>query len=113
MRVRKMDSGGDRVFGRGRLDFLADSAEAVALLVKARLGLWTGEWFLDVTEGTQWIDGILGHNTRATRDAVIRERILGTPGVRALLSYSSSLVSRRLSVTTTIDTIFGPATVAA
>lgn len=108
MRYRKLDADGDYVFGGGQADFLKDSPEAVAQAVQTRLRLARGEWFLDKTEGTPW-DQILGKYTAGTYDAAIRQRILGTQGVRELAAYSSSLNSeaRELSVTATINTIYG------
>lgn len=111
MRVRRLDSDGDYSFGRGQGDFLKDSPEAVAQNIRTRLLLQTGEWFLDVTDGTAWAERILGSGTSGTYDDEVRQRILGTPGVRALLAYESKRVGRRLSVTAKVDTIYGEATV--
>ena len=41
------------MFGNGIADYLTDD-DAVALLLKQRLWLWLGEWFLDVTAGANW-----------------------------------------------------------
>lgn len=114
MRYRKMDADGDYVFGGRQADFLKDSPETVAQAVLTRLRLARGEWFLDTTEGTPW-DKVLGKYTAGTYDAAIRQRILGTQGVRELVAYSSSLNSetRALSVTATINTIYGTTTVQA
>ena len=48
-----------------------------------------------------------------TRDAVIKDRILGTPGVTAITEYSSNFDgnTRRFSVTATITTAYGTAQV--
>jgi len=48
-------------------------------------------------------------------DAAIRQRILGTQGVLSLAAYSSSLdtENRALSVSATINTIYGTTTVQA
>jgi hypothetical protein len=50
-------------------------------------------------------------NTQATYDQAIRERILDTEGVLSVDAYSSELINRRLSVSATVTTIYGQATV--
>lgn len=110
MRYRALDAAGDMTFGAGSTNFLVNTPDAVAQAVMTRLRLLTGEWFLDTREGTPYASQILGRNTEATYDQAIRERILDTEGVDELVSYSSSLVGRRLSVEATIDTVYGQAT---
>lgn len=112
MRYRKLDANGDAVFGHQQNDFYRDQPEAVAQAVKTRLALFTGEWFLDVTDGTPWTTQVLGKYTNDQYDAVIRDRILGTTGVTQIDSYSSTVntATRTLTVTATIDTQFGTAT---
>jgi len=106
MRYRRLDSNGDYVFGQGPSEFLVNSAAAVAQAVQTRLLLWTGEWFLDSTQGTPYFQQVLGFNTKAAYDAAIKARILGTQGVAQLLSYSSSLIGRALSVIASVQTIY-------
>jgi hypothetical protein len=114
MRYRKLDADGDYVFGGQQADFYKDSPDAVGQAVLTRLRLARGEWFLDTTEGTPW-DRVLGKYTSGTYDAAIRQRILGTQGVLSLAAYTSTLKSeqRALSVTATINTIYGTTTVQA
>lgn len=115
MRYRKEDVNGDYVFGGGQADFYKDSPDAVGQAVMTRLRLLRGEWFLDTTEGTPWATEVLGKYTVASYDAAIRQRILGTQGVRELANYSSTFDAdtRHLSVTATINTIYGTTTVQA
>lgn len=115
MRYRKLDAGGDYTFGHQQADFYRDQPEGVAQAVKTRLGLLTGEWFLDTSDGTPWRTDVLGKYTQSTYDVVIKDRILGTDGVQSLDSYSSALdrATRKLSVSASISTIYGTATVQA
>jgi hypothetical protein len=115
MRYRKLDANGDYTFGHQQADFYRDQPEAVGQAVKTRLGLLTGEWFLDTTEGTPWRTDILGKYTQGAYDAVLKDRILETEGVQSIDAYTSSLDrnTRTLSVTATISTIYGTATVQA
>ena len=105
MMYRALDGNGDYQIGV----FLSNTPAAVGQAVITRLLLWTGEWFLDVTDGTPWLQDIIGNNTNY--DFEIQSRILGTPGVTDIVSYASSVVNRRLSVTATINTLYGQTSV--
>ena len=111
MKVRKLTSEGDYMLGHGALDFYQDSADGVAQNVGTRLALWRGTWFIDTTEGTPWLQQVLGKKEAV--DVVLRTRILETPGVLSIESFDAILDSntRRLSVTATINTQFGSAEV--
>lgn len=114
MRYRALDVNGDMSFGHGPGDFLINTPAAVGQAVKTRLLLLTGEWFLDVTEGTPYTTEVLGTDTQSTYDFAIRDRILGTEGVVEIITYSSVLdhEARALRIEATIDTIYGQTTVA-
>lgn len=101
MNYRQLDANGDYQLGI----FLSNSPATVAQAVQTRLLLWRGEWFLDVTDGTPYMQDILGHSTNY--DLEIQDRILGTPGALEITSYSSSVVNRSLSVQCTINTLYG------
>lgn len=109
MRVRALDSNGDYTFGKGLANFWIDTPAAVAQEVITRLGLIQGEWYLDNEQGVPWKTQILGYNTQSTRDLVIKNTILTTPGVVTLNSYSSSLdpATRLYDVSAEIITAFG------
>lgn len=111
MRYRRLDASGDMTFGQSQANFLTNTPEGVGQAVMTRLLLARGEWFLDDTEGTPYRTEILGVNKRPTYDRAIRRRILGSQGVKSILSYSSSLDGRALSVSAEIDTIYGQTTV--
>ena len=109
MQYRKLSATGDYVFGRGKADFLINLPETVGQAVITRLRLWQGEWFVDTIDGTPWGTQVLGKYTAATRDVAIRVRVLGTPGVNAILSYNTNVddQTRRFSAQIVIDTIYG------
>lgn len=100
---------GDYTFGQGNANFWIDVRETVAQSVLTRLRLWEGEWFLDVTEGTPWSQSILGKHRESLYDMVLRQRIADTPGVTGIPAYNSILdrAARALTVTATIDTVYG------
>lgn len=88
-------------------NWFSNSGEVVLQQVYTRLLLFKTEWFMNTADGTPWLEDILGVNTNY--DLEIQSRILGTPGVIEILSYSSSVTDRVLSVQATIQTIYGPA----
>lgn len=108
MRYRKLDANGDYSFGQGLMNFYIDDVNTIAQSIKTRLLLMEGEWFLDVTEGTPYSTQILGKNKQPTYDHAIRQRILGTQGVTSIESYSSTVENRQLTVSATVNTIYGP-----
>ncbi len=114
MRNRAMTSPGDDfTFGSGRTRFMVDTPAAVAQAILTRMRLFVGEWFLDTREGLDKAR-ILGYGTQGTRDLAIKQRIRGTPGVRRIVSYSSSVDERRnFSVSALVDTIYGQVTIEA
>lgn len=120
MRYRKLDVNGDYSFGHGQADFYRDVPDAPGQATKTRLALFTGEWFLDLAEGTPWggfpintqVVGrglVLGKGNRAIRELVIKERILDTQGVLSIDDFSSFVDSnqRFMSFSATVTTIYG------
>lgn len=105
--------GGDYTFGQSQANFLINSPAAVAQSVTTRLKLWLGEWFLDTTVGTPWLQQVLGKNTQSLYDTAIRTVVLQTVGVLSIEEYTSTLDSqnRSLAVSMTINTIYGTAPV--
>ena len=112
MRYRKLSETGDSTFGNGLLNFYIDTPEAVGQAVKTRLLLWLGEWFLNIEEGTPFMQGILGKHNKETADTTIRQRVLETEGMVNIESYLSEIDpdNRKMNVTMTINTIYGPTT---
>lgn len=90
MRYRREDGEGDYTFGSGDDTWLINSPEAVAQAVKTRFALWYGQWFLDKTEGTPWIQSVLGKQKPETYNLAIRKRILETRGVKSILSFNNT-----------------------
>lgn len=113
MRYRREDSDGDYTFGQGDDTWLINSPECVAQAVKTRFELWYGQWFLDLTEGTPWIQSVLGKQRPEVYNLAIRQRILETQGVNSIIDFDTTLntSSRRVIFTATIDTIYGTTTV--
>ena len=93
---------------------IVESADSVAQSVKVRLLFFKREWFLDTAVGLPFYEDIfvkapnLGHI-----DAIIKAEILDTPEVNSLIAYESDFdrALRKLTVTFTIDTTYGPITI--
>ena len=114
IRYRKLDENGDYTFGKTieTQEFWVDQKEAVAQAILTRLRLATNEWFLDQTAGTPYATNILGFVPPNVRDFSIRARILDTPGVTSITSYTSTVsADRTASVSASVDTIYGAVSV--
>lgn len=108
MRTRKLDPDtGDVVYGQGFQSYEVNNPEAVAIAIECRLQLFTDEWFLNLGDGTPWDTAVLGKYTEATRGPVLRARILETPGVSSLDSFSTSTVGRAFQYLGLVTTIYG------
>lgn len=110
MRIRKQSEDGDYVFGNNQNDFYRDVPIGVGQNVETRLLLFIQEWFLNLEEGTPILQGILGKYSKTEADVVIQDRILSTEFVVNIENYESIIdtENRRMTVTCTINTTFGP-----
>lgn len=113
MMYRRLDANRDYRLGNGSADMLRNTPETVAQAVVTRLALLAGEWFLDLQDGTPYVQGVFGRHTQASYDLVLRARILGTEGVTEILAYESLFDpdTRTLTVAVEIDTVYGPTSV--
>jgi hypothetical protein len=111
MTYRKQDANGDYVFGGGLSSYFQNSADAVVQAVQTRFKLWEGEWFLDITDGTPYMSGMLGKYTQDTIDQLIKKRILETQGVDSIMDFQGVYNGndRSYVVSATISTIYGTA----
>lgn len=103
---------GDMQFGVGASGFYINEPNAVAQSVLTRLRLWRGTWFLDENEGVPYIGGVVGRQSLASAEGVIRRAILKTEGVTSIESMSITLDpdERSYKVEATINTIYGTTT---
>ena len=113
MKVRRLDNNQDMTFGNGGLNFIEDSAAAVKQNLYTRLKLWLGEWFLNTTDGTDWLGKCIGKSTLETASEEIRRVILATPGVTAIssLTISDDKSTRVITVTADVLTKYGETSV--
>ena len=68
---------------------------------------------LDTTEGTPWIQSVLGKQKPDTYNLAIRRRILETQGVSSITELNTEVDgrTRRVTFTATVETIYGTTTV--
>lgn len=110
MIYRKLTSpAGDYTFGKGSSNFFKNTPETVAQAIKTRLGLSTGEWFLDINEGTPYNSQIMGAGAVSKYDAAIQGVVLGTQGVLSITDYASNVdpATRKATVSCTVNTLYG------
>lgn len=101
------------VFGGDQAAFWTDVPDAVGQAIGTRLRLNYGEWFLDTTDGTNWKTAVLGAHTQATRDMILKARILNTQGVTELLQFGSVFDgnTRTYRIAAAVNTQYGVAQV--
>lgn len=111
MQVRRLDANHDMLFGQGLLN-LATEQEACMQNVRTRLYLLQGEWFLDTSAGVPWTQSIAGVKPAdlPLTEALIKQRILSTVDVTALLNFELlyDTTTRRVSITSDVLTVYGP-----
>lgn len=110
MRYRKLSPTGDYTFGNGQQDFWRDVPEAVGQAVQTRLLLWLGEWFLDIEEGTPFMQGILGKYSVDVANTTVIDRASETQGLVNIQEFIGETEpnARAYGVEFAINTIYGP-----
>lgn len=64
-----------------------EGKEYTAQSVEARLGLFLGEYFPDITQGTPWFQSILGKTPTDVAEISLKQRIITAPGVAGIRSF--------------------------
>lgn len=101
---------GDLELGDDNDLVIVDGTEAILQNIVQNIRWFFSEWFLNTADGMPYYQQILVKNPdQGTIDALFQNRILGTPGVVALTSYSFSpnFVTRQLSISFTVRTTSG------
>lgn len=105
----KLDDTGDIAIESGDVVWI-EGAEAIAQHIRCRLRMFKGEWFLNEDEGVPWFDEIFEKGVEDGRiAAILRQVILGTPGVTSLtsLAISHDRATREMTVTFEATTDLG------
>lgn len=109
MRYRKLSPTGDYTFGSGLLNFYINSPDAVAQAVKTSLLLWLNEWYLNLDDGTPYMEGVIGKHNQETADATLRNRIMKVQGMVSIQDFQSTIDpdNRTYTLSATLNTIYG------
>lgn len=67
--------------------------------ILCRLRLFLGEYFLNVTEGTDWFGSVLGKTTDDIAAIEVQRRILSTPGVVGITKFELVRDARERQIT--------------
>lgn len=104
-----LDEDGDLVLDGDGLHFVSGLA-AVVQGIRFRLGLFRGEWFLNLDVGVPWYDEVLGeHFDEAHVRQLVADAINDTPGVKEIteLTVKFDNKTRLITVTWAATTLFG------
>jgi hypothetical protein len=108
--VRALDANGDPLQGNGQLNFISDLA-AITQIIRTRLLLFQGEWFLNLLDGLPLSQSILGASgsQRSLQIIIniISARITGTPYVTSISYISASYLNRAFTYSAKVETQFG------
>lgn len=75
----------------GDITFTLNKAELARQWLQTRLKTLKGEWFLDITQGIDWLTLLSKRNSYLEVDTAIKKVILLSPYIVKLLSYSTEL----------------------
>lgn len=87
----------------------AEGRRAVGIGVFYRLRLFLGEYFLDVSQGTPWFQGILGKTPQGVAETNLKRRIFSARDVAGItrFRFSTDRNARKLSVSASVITTAG------
>ena len=84
---------------------LIGEREEIAQVLRQRLRVFKGEWFLDTREGIDYFGEILKKAPDPGQvDALLKNEILTSPGVIELIEFNLDIVGRKLNLAFTART---------
>jgi len=108
--VRALDKNWDPIQGNGQTNFLTDLL-AMVQIIRSRLLLFKGEWFLDIADGLPMFQAMLGSQANAKNiqaiTNIITSRIVTTKYVVEVLNVTGSYQNRRYFYSAQVQTQFG------
>lgn len=85
--------------------------ETVAQRLKILLLSFVGDWFWDTTYGIPYHQDVLGRKTSKERvDLIFQQAILSEPGVKQIVTFKSSLITRQYNLTFSVKVVDGTVT---
>lgn len=94
---------------------IIDGLESARQRVVLALQFWFGQWFLNTSRGTPYTPEVLGHQfDPSLARRAITETILGVQDVTGVrdIDLTFDARARTLRYSATVDTIYGPTTIA-
>lgn len=88
---------------QGDIVLATNKSELVQQWIEVAIKLMLGEWFVDKTQGTDWLSILSERDNRSTVDMQIKSIILKVPYVVKLLSYSSNLKQDNITLEANIQ----------
>lgn len=108
--VRALDANWDPIQGNGQACFLAD-LDAMVQIVRSRLLLFKGEWFLNLNDGLPMFNGMLGSSGSVRNIQIITNmvvvRIKSTPYVIDVDNVAAAFQARSYYFSARVITQFG------
>jgi len=84
---------------------LTTGREEITQVLRQRLRVFLGEWFLDTREGVDYFGEVLKKAPDPGQvDALFKNEILTSPGVIELIEFNLDVVGRKLALTFTART---------
>jgi hypothetical protein len=85
--------------------------QTIAQRLKIRLLTYQNEWFYDTTYGIPYFQSILAKKTtKANVDLIFQQAILSEPGVKQIVTFTSTLINRQYSLTFSVKVVDGTVT---
>ena len=76
---------------------LITGRDEIGQVLKQKLKLFLGEFFLDTTKGIDYFGAILGKNKNPAQiDTIFKEAIVSSRGIIELISYKTDITDRSL-----------------
>lgn len=86
--------------------------ETVGQRLKIRLQTFLGEWFLNTAYGVPYWQQLLGQKqkSKAAADIIFQQQILSEEGVKEIVTFDSTFVNRKYSLTFQVRVVTGDIT---
>lgn len=111
----KLNDQNDIIWNNGPLrleDTTQSQVEVTGQRLKILLQSWLGEWFLDTTYGIPYSQRIIAikQTSKASTDLILQQKVLSDAGVKEIVSWDSTFVNRKYSLTFKVKVVSGEIT---
>ena len=111
----KLNDKNDIIWNNGPLqleDTTQTQVEVTGQRLKILLQTWMAEWFMDTTYGIPWAQRIIAikQTSKASTDLILQQKVLSDAGVKEIVSWDSTFVNRKYSLTFKVKVVSGEIT---